>query len=91
MSDEKTTWVPVIAKITNRETGETREYKTELLTTDDYDGTWQWDEGNYGCDCNRRLFFERANGVELDLCSTPCGEEFFSVELVKDGVVIYSD
>lgn len=21
---------------------------------------WQWTEGNYGCDCNRYLFFQRA-------------------------------
>lgn len=29
-----------------------------------YYGDFNWSEGNYSCDCNRHLFFERAGGVE---------------------------
>ena len=45
--------------IRKNETGEINVYE------DDYwSGDFQWQEGNYCCDCNRRLFFERAGGTE---------------------------
>lgn len=38
----------------------------------DCDAEYRWHEGNYSCDCNRELFFERAAGVELDVGDTKC-------------------
>lgn len=48
--------------ITDTTTGETRIYFEDH---DYYEATeYQWSEGNYSCDCNRGLFFGRANGEE---------------------------
>jgi hypothetical protein len=38
-----------------------------------------WTEGNYSCDCNRRLFFERAGGGDPDLDETRCGDRAYTV------------
>lgn len=42
---------------------------------------FMWEDGNYGCDCNRSLFFL---GVDLDEC-LPCGDGRF--EILKREVV----
>ena len=66
-------------QITHNPTGEMRVYE------DDGDYNWEflWEEGNYSCDCNRHLFFERAAGREPeDGECPPCGEELYSVEFV---------
>jgi len=50
--------------IRKNSTGEVRIYDMECEW--DADGSmFSWTEGNYGCDCNRELFFERANGIEI--------------------------
>jgi hypothetical protein len=57
---------------------------------------FQWDDGNYGCDCNRHLFFERAGG-ELEWNETdehPCGDEAYRVvKIVRKGEaeVLYTE
>lgn len=48
---------------------------------------WQWSEGNYGCDCNRHLFFERAGGS--DPYADPayegeCGESRYAVTKIVE-------
>lgn len=50
-----------------------------------------WEEGNFACDCNRHLFFERAAGREGEDCD--CGAELYSVRLysVEDGGLLYED
>ena len=58
----------------NNETGEERfaDYPFQWEEYHDY----MWVDGNYGCDCNRHLFFERANGVEPN--DEKCGDEKYS-------------
>jgi hypothetical protein len=45
-------------------------------------GPWSeylWTEGNFGCDCNRHLFFERSGSQETDE-DVECGESaYFAV------------
>ena len=48
----------------NNRTGETRWYDDEMDWSDG--SMYLWTEGNYGCDCNRHLFFERAAGIGDD-------------------------
>lgn len=38
---------------------------------------YMWTEGNYSCDCNRHLFFERAVGREPDE-DVPCGDSLYT-------------
>lgn len=74
--------------IKNNETLEIREYK-EKLDWDDSSEYW-WTDGNMGCDCNRGICFDMANGVDVTINEYKCGESKFSIEkiVLKDGTVI---
>lgn len=51
---------------------------------------WQYEEGNWACDCNRALDWSRALGVEepegLDCCT-----DRFAVRVWIDGKIVYRD
>lgn len=84
--------VPIRVQMLNTETGERRTFEDELYTTPDYDGLFIWDEGNYGCDCNRHLFFGRAAGIEPH--DGVCGQGKYVVESIvrlSDGELLYSE
>jgi hypothetical protein len=54
------------------------------------DGQLFWlTEGNYGCDCNRSLEFQRSDGRHESLVhwNQPCGNERFSIlkAILSDG------
>jgi len=75
--------------------GTARTYRDTLSVDEDWDGLFVWRDGNYRCDCNRILFFERAGGVEPDLeKDDPCGYTAFVVDAivrVSDGALLYSE
>ena len=85
--------VKCIAEIKDNDTGEVREYETdEMLEPEDkYLCVSHWESGNYSCDCNRRIFFLKANNEEVEKIN--CGEGGFSVNLKnkKDGIVYYRE
>lgn len=60
-------------QIRDTQTGETRlsGFKSDTAEPRAF---W-WLEGNYGCDCNRKLDFERAGGREPDDDETPCSQD----------------
>jgi hypothetical protein len=62
--------------IRNNETGEVRIHN-DTLNWDDEACEYMWTDGNYGCDCNRHLFFERSAGREPDE-DRPCGDSKYS-------------
>lgn len=80
-------WVAVLAMITKVETGEVREYITEeiLREGDEYPNEFNWEEGNYSCDCNRDLFFLRAGGEDdsESFESYQCSDGKYSVDLIN--------
>ncbi len=87
-------WVKIIAEIRKNDTGEIREYETcEILMNDeDYPNPFNWSENNYSCDCNRRLFFDRAGGGDEDwntLCT--CGAFSVNLKNKKDGDCYYRE
>jgi hypothetical protein len=60
--------------IRNNETGEERLYAETYPWHDA--AQFLWTEGNYGCDCNRAIFFADAGGegdIDID-----CGDSRFS-------------
>jgi len=74
-------------RIHENATGETRTIESEEYG-DLAQAHFIWSEGNYGCDCNRFLFFhDFPEGVE----SPSCDDNLFSVELSCDEGVFYSD
>lgn len=70
--------------IRDNATGHVREHR------DDYEDSsaveYLWTDGNFGCDCNRHLFFCRAGGEEASE-DVECGTERYSLVKVetKDG------
>lgn len=79
--------------IRNLETNEVRVYEESC----DWEGegsVYLWTEGNFACDCNRHLFFERAGGTddsEGEDC--PCGEVIYQVPcaIMQSGRVVELD
>ncbi len=53
---------------------------------------WLWNEGNYGCDCNRAIWFDRATGMsegEIQAVERECGDGDYLIERVtEDGKVV---
>jgi hypothetical protein len=64
-------WYKVLLKDNN--TGEERWYKYDFEWDHDGADEYMWTDGNYGCDCNRHLFFGRAIGQEPRE-DYPCGK-----------------
>lgn len=81
--ERKGRFVVCMAHIRNNATGEVRSYQTrELLWEEEgHPCTFIWEIGNYGCDCNRALFFGYAAGEKQEDIIHPCGHEGYSVNL----------
>ena len=58
--------------ITDTTTGETRVAKEFGDWDEDKGSYYLWSDGNFGCDCNRYLFFERAGGKEPEVGDMDC-------------------
>lgn len=74
--------------ILNKETCEVRRYREDSTWNDTNE--FIWSEGNFACDCNRHMMFQRANGEEPEW-GTPCGKSRYSVleiELPNGKVVL---
>lgn len=77
----------ILITIRKNSTGEQRQYADDQ----EWDGNFIWSEGNFGCDCNRHLFFERASGKECD-DDFPCGTtEYTVISIIRDGEVLYEE
>ena len=59
--------------IKNNITKEVASYEYEGWDVE-YDSRRNWTQGNYGCDCNRYLFFERAKGNDPDISDGECSQ-----------------
>lgn len=85
-------WVKCIAEIRKNDIGEVREIETDevLKNGSETPNIFNWEENNFSCDCNRAIFFGRANGEELD---EPCSDGKYSVNLknAKDGKIYYRE
>lgn len=82
----------ITVALTDTRTGVTREFPF-TGSADPGAVEFHWSEGNYGCDCNRALFFARAGGEPADPGDFPCGEGRYRAD-VRDAVtgeVLYRD
>jgi len=86
--------VEIIVQIRDNQTGEMREYRTEDLMEEgeSVPNDFIWSEGNYACDCNRLLFFLRANDEE-EPKEMVCGDSRFTIRLLnaKDRKPYYNE
>ena len=72
-------------------TGESAIYHDEWENEESL--TYIWEEGNYACDCNRRLFLCRALG-RPDPDERPCSDDQIAVDRILDrdtGRELYRD
>jgi hypothetical protein len=76
--------------IRKNDTGEIRQYADTLSCEDGNINTFIWSDGNYSCDCNRELFFCRANN-DLEPDKPKCSDSRYSVKIVSNGEVLYSE
>jgi hypothetical protein len=91
MNEYRLPELPIIVHIRKNETGEVRIYHSFVYFDDmDLPSVFSWQYGNYSCDCNRRLFFARANNEEEDWKSK-CGNGEYSVNIFLDNECIYSE
>jgi hypothetical protein len=81
---------PASVKITDTKTGESRIYLDDW-----FDGelqVWAYQEGNYSCDCNRYLFFQRAANADEDDEDIGCGDDRFVIDSIFwQGKIWYSE
>lgn len=76
-------------------TGEVRICRGEELVDSELGWTpFIWLDGNFSCDCNRRLFFERAGGIDRgDPSTSPCGDGEYEIDKivrVSSGELLYA-
>jgi hypothetical protein len=75
-------------ELTRNKTGE----KVSFPDSREWDGDYMWSMGNYSCQCNRALFFERNGGSEItEDDEAECGHGAFSVRITEDGELLYED
>lgn len=73
-----TTWCKVLVQIRENATGEIVEFNDDNIfdTENNKVNIYIWEEGNYSCDCNRRLMFDENTDNET------CGEGEYSVNIL---------
>ncbi len=77
--------------IRNNATGEVRVYRKDKDEPWDETDDYLWSDGNFGCDCNRGLFFAAAGGEGSDP-DIPCGDSAFTVWIENEaGQRLYDD
>lgn len=92
---DKSTWIKIEVHIRKNETGEIHIYNDDGIWNE-YENCFSdfiWEDGNFKCDCNRYLFFERANGKECIEEEIECSDGKYSVNIYnpKNKELIYRE
>ena len=88
--------VPVNVHIRRNADGAVRVYPFPEYGWDTDGSDFIWSDGNYACDCNRHLFFERAGGNDPywnEGVSEPgCGMTAYNIRIFDmTGTLLYAD
>jgi hypothetical protein len=83
--------MPYVVKIRRNSDGLEREIRM-LFDWSASDLFW-WTDGNFGCDCNRHLEFERAEGCSPEFAEAVCGESAYTAvqATLPDGSIVAID
>jgi hypothetical protein len=76
--------------IYDRLTNEQRTFRNESPLAEH--SVFHWSDGNYGCDCNRHIFFCRAADQDAPE-DVACGDDRFVIDEIRldDGSVVYRE
>lgn len=85
------TRLKVIAKIREVASGREVDYITDVDARYADSQRFWWEEGNGSCDCNRKLFFGYAQGIEFSDEETPCTQYAYKVRVIVDEEVILDE
>lgn len=80
----------ILVTIRKNATGEERTYRHDMRWEAEGD-QYMWSEGNYSCDCNRYLFFQRAHDEDEE--DFECGDTAYTVVKIvtDDGAQVYAE
>jgi hypothetical protein len=79
--------VPLVAILFDPATGRRVEHREDLNEEYIDSQEYMWTEGNFSCDCNKRLCMLRALG-EDDTDAGPCGDTIVLERLTVNGDVV---
>ena len=92
---EGATWLRCIIELLDTQTGETVGFEDcgSIWLDEGQPNDFMWGEGNYACDCNRFLMFERALGREPDLHLDNCGSDRYLAKAIRldTGEVVFDE
>ena len=88
-------WIDCSVTLERVADGEARTFR-DWLPRDDETGSasaWMYSDGNYSCDCNRWLDFERAGGGNPSLKWARCSDGAFLARIVTTdtGEIVYDE
>ena len=81
----------VIVRIREVATGEQVEVTNEVDDRYIESQGFYYEMGNGSCDCNRKLEFGHAQGINFTDEETPCGESAFEVRVEVNGQVVWNE
>ena len=83
--------LPVICRIREVTSGREVDYLTDVDAKYSDSQRFWWEEGNGSCDCNRKLFFGYAQGIEFTDEETPCTQSAYKVRVTMGEKVILDE
>ena len=83
--------VKVFVKIREVATGKVVDYSIDIEDKYADNQGFYYGEGNGSCDCNRKLMFGQAQGIEFSDEETPCGSKAFEVQVYVGGDLRWSE
>ena len=96
---DRSLWVKVYFQVRDNRTGVVKRLDGEKDIWGDPDtregfgvSDFSYSMGNYSCDCNRSIFFDRANGTDHPNKHHTCGHDRFDLNVfLSDGTPIYTE
>lgn len=87
--------LPCAIEILDARTGETAAFfdQGSIWEEDGELNDYMWAEGNYSCDCNRALFWHRAQGIDISPDAVACSNDryFAKATRLDTGEIVFDE